>query len=477
MIEQVGRLHPLLIHLPIGVLIFALMITILPAKQREILAPALKLALIITALSSLAACVAGYLLGQSGDYEEALVQNHQWLGIGTCVMAIATLLIKPYKRQMVWLTVIVMTFASHMGGTITHGEGYLFSSSSKEKTEPADSALSGSTVFDSTVLAVNDTSSVTAAAPKQVFLYRDEITPILKNKCYSCHSAVKKKGGLRLDGEAFITKGGKNGSILKKGDPNNSIIYTQLLLPLEDEKHMPPKGKKQLTKNEIALIHRWIAKGAPYVPIDVAPMATAAALPTAAIEAEITAPAEEPRQAPPAKAEQPFKSIPAGNESSIQTLKQQGILVEPLVAGSNGLTVNFVNVKELDPAMFAALNDLNKQIVELKLTGQPVTDDQLAGLSSFENLSKLQLDRTAITDKGLGSLKKFPALESLNLYGTAVSDNGMGSVSSCKNLKRIYLWKTGVTEQGLKNLHTHHPSLKTDAGLNTLVKPDSTKKN
>ncbi|MFZ9661534.1 MAG: DUF1553 domain-containing protein, partial [Chitinophagaceae bacterium] len=98
--------------------------------------------------------------------------------------------------------------------------------------------------------------------------YEQEIQPILKQKCYSCHSSVKMKGGLRLDKESFILKGGKNGKIFTPNDPTHSKIYTQLLLPIEDDHHMPPEGKKQLTNNEIKTIFRWIANGASFSSIN-----------------------------------------------------------------------------------------------------------------------------------------------------------------------------------------------------------------
>jgi uncharacterized membrane protein len=183
MFDQLGRLHPLLIHLPIGILIFALMITILPAKQREALSPALKLALILTAVSSFGASVAGYLLSRSGDYDADLVEKHQWLGIATTTFAMATLLMKPYKRQMVWVTVLVMTIASHMGGTITHGEGFLFAKSggADQKTDSTDQAAApgelekAGQTSDSVNSTTGDSLSVSVNSPKQVFMMAKDI--------------------------------------------------------------------------------------------------------------------------------------------------------------------------------------------------------------------------------------------------------------------------------------------------------------
>ena len=41
-------------------------------------------------------------------------------------------------------------------------------------------------------------------------------------------------------------------------------MMRRLLLPRNEEDHMPPKEKPQLKDNEIALIHWWIATGATF---------------------------------------------------------------------------------------------------------------------------------------------------------------------------------------------------------------------
>jgi hypothetical protein len=62
----------------------------------------------------------------------------------------------------------------------------------------------------------------------------------------------------------FTLKGGKHGAIIKANDPANSELIKRLLLPEEDEHHMPPKGKTPLTEQEIALLHWWIQQGASF---------------------------------------------------------------------------------------------------------------------------------------------------------------------------------------------------------------------
>ncbi len=480
MTELIGHFHPLLVHLPIGILMLALVFSLLPASTRTAMAPAFNLALLVAAISSVAASIAGYLLSNSGDYDETLASNHQWLGIATSICIIITWLIKKYKRPALWLTVIVMAIASHMGGTLTHGEGYLLSSSEKTGTV-ADTTES---FQDSTFRTISDTTTKTVAVT-QVFMYRDEISPILKNKCYNCHSSVKKKGGLRLDSESFINKGGKNGEVLVKGDPDNSPMYTNLLLPLEDDKHMPPKGKKQLTSAEISLIHRWIKKGAPFGPVDLTP--------GSALQPVTTVPAEQTdiEQVPPEQTdinpvpavtnavpdEKKTIHIPPADESSIKSLQDQGIIVEKISDGSNQLSVNFVNVKKLDASLIQGLASMKDQVTVLKFTGQPLTDELLKQMSPMQNLERLHLEKTAVTDAGMHELKKFGKLESVNLYGTKVTDTGLDALSSTKSLKKLYLWNTGVSEQGIKSFKAKNPDVDIDAGQLSLKKPDSTKKN
>ena len=248
----IGHLHPLLVHLPIGIFLFSFIISILKKEQRESLNGAFGLSILIGSISALASCIAGYILAQSGDYNLELVTKHQWTGISTCVLGFIAYFWIQYRRILLWATFLVMAVAGHFGGTLTHGEGYFFAteSTSVQETDSIRPSIVDIKIQDKQVDAINET--------EEIFLYRDQVRPILQNKCYACHSEIKMKNGLRLDGESFIKKGGKNGKIFVSGNPNKSSLYTHLRLPLSDEKHMPPKGKRQLSENEIATIHNWI---------------------------------------------------------------------------------------------------------------------------------------------------------------------------------------------------------------------------
>src|ERR1019366_4278071 len=88
--------------------------------------------------------------------------------------------------------------------------------------------------------------------------FETQVRPILKANCFECHGEAKKlKGGLDLRLQHYLVKGGKSGPALVPGKPDDSNIVQRIR-----SQEMPP-GKKKLTKDEVALIERWIKEGAP----------------------------------------------------------------------------------------------------------------------------------------------------------------------------------------------------------------------
>lgn len=466
----IGHLHPLLVHLPIGIFAFAFIISLFGAEKRKHFDSALSYALLTGALSALLACIAGYLLAGSGEYDVDLVQKHQWTGIATCALGFLAYFIAQYRRLLVWITCAVMAVAGHLGGTLTHGEDYFFGLVDEETTKAV--VMIDSTVRTSTEVSKADSIVEKTEAPREISLYQDQVVGILQSKCYSCHSKIKKKGGLRLDSEDFIKQGGKNGAVLTAGDADNSKLYTHLLLPLEDEDHMPPKGKKQLSAGEIAIIHRWVKMADPFAKTTIE---------TTVVKITETVDAEEPPPPPPVEktaAVLPTKmiSIAAANPINIDAIRKLNVVVTPVQSGSNGLSLNFVNLKNFKSTMLDQAIGLKEQVVQLKLTNQAVTDDDLQKIKQFKNLRQLQLEKTKVTDEGMDQLKSMQSLEQLNLYGTAVSDKGLEKLAACKNLKTLFLWKTNATVEGIAKLKQALPNLTIEAGGFAFKKTDTTKK-
>jgi len=105
-----------------------------------------------------------------------------------------------------------------------------------------------------------------SASAEKVQFNRD-IRPIFSDTCYACHGPDenKIKGKLRLDSLEAARKGGKSGeSAILPGYPEKSEVMKRLRTDDADD-HMPPaEFHKVLTKEQIALVERWIKEGAEY---------------------------------------------------------------------------------------------------------------------------------------------------------------------------------------------------------------------
>src|SRR5262245_12311335 len=92
--------------------------------------------------------------------------------------------------------------------------------------------------------------------------YLKQIKPILKERCFSCHGALKQKSGLRLDTVALMREGGDNGSVVVARKPGDSPLM-QRVRSTDSAKRMPPLSEGEpLTGKQIELLRRWIEAGA-----------------------------------------------------------------------------------------------------------------------------------------------------------------------------------------------------------------------
>ena len=91
--------------------------------------------------------------------------------------------------------------------------------------------------------------------------FTSKIEPLLKQRCFECHSHAKKiKGGLALDSASGWEKGGESGPALVRGKPAASLLIKAVSHAEKDLK-MPPE--KMLPTSEIALFTEWVRQGAP----------------------------------------------------------------------------------------------------------------------------------------------------------------------------------------------------------------------
>ena len=101
--------------------------------------------------------------------------------------------------------------------------------------------------------------------------YVQDIKPLLQQKCYACHGALKQQAGLRVDTAASLIRGGESGVTLTAHDTSDSLLLD--VLTGDAGFSMPPDNEgARLTSAEIALVREWIADGAPS-PADEQPQA------------------------------------------------------------------------------------------------------------------------------------------------------------------------------------------------------------
>ena len=92
--------------------------------------------------------------------------------------------------------------------------------------------------------------------------YQQAVKPLLKERCYACHGALKQKGGLRLDTVEAMRKGGHSGPALLTGQPTQSPLIERLL-STDPEEQMPPRHEGEPFKeDQIRLLVEWISGGA-----------------------------------------------------------------------------------------------------------------------------------------------------------------------------------------------------------------------
>lgn len=443
-LDFAGRFHPLLVHLPIGFLLLGITFHWL-SRTNKFSVPeiVLKTIWLFGTLAAFASSVTGYLLSLSADYDSDTVNWHMWMGIGVTLISFL-LFLNPtvFKRKMAFflsvLLAVLITVTGHLGGTLTHGEGYLTGDADSEANE---------------MVAAKNITDVQDAR-----LYDDLVQPLLQSRCYSCHGPKKQKGNLRMDNPQLIMKGGKNGKILLAGNADESEMVIRMLLPENDKKHMPPKQKPQLTEKDIMLLHWWVQQGADFnKKVNELQQDDKIKKLLLAMEATNS----------PSKNETLLihaEPVQAADPKAIKALLAKGVMVLPVANESNYLSVSFVASPIVTTEDLILLAALQKQLVSLKIGNTNIGDSALAIIGKCSQLIFLQLNHTKVTDNGMAYLSALPKLRSLNIVGTAVSAKGLFALQKLESLQSVYLYQSKVTTADWPGLKKAFPVTMLDTG-------------
>lgn len=311
-----GRMHPLVVHFPIGLLSVAAVIeTVHLVRRRPLPSEAATWCLALGLAGAGASVFLGTLNAAhqtvTGDAAVTL-ERHRMLGWMAVVAAAAALGAGQLARRglrartplvylgLVFATSAVVGATGHLGGEMVYGSEYLTGvlpwnregtpvvvrtaaveaavpdtaprpvpppapaatrTPAPSPAAPAARATAPETVEAPPVAAPAPVEPVAAHQAASVDFARD-VKPIFDKTCVECHGPDKVKARLRMDSVEALQKGGKSGALLKPGDPENSLILRRVL-GLDGEDQMP-LDKDPLTEAQIDTLRRWIAAGAPY---------------------------------------------------------------------------------------------------------------------------------------------------------------------------------------------------------------------
>ncbi|MEY2834943.1 MAG: hypothetical protein RLZZ557_605 [Bacteroidota bacterium] len=438
--ELIGRFHPLLVHLPIGIFTLLLIMEILGSLKRfSHLSESTHFILLSGIVSSVLSLLTGYILSFENANNQVLVDNHMWMAIVTTIgyglYYWQKNRISHYpklKWPVIGLLFISLIITGHQGGSLTHGEGFLQVSRQNNETQS----------WPVPVITELEKANV----------YSQMVQYTLNTKCVSCHGGEKQKGKLRLDDSKWLEAGGKSGKSINRNDPAASELLKRILLEEIHDEHMPPKGKPQLTAFEKTILQWWIETGASFEKtVEETGPDSVIMNSINAFKSAISNPSSPPKER---------KSISQVKSTVLEELAQAGWGVTPIAANSNYIRVTSHNLEMPVNKALEILKKAGTNIVELKLSGKAVNDTSLSMIAGFSNLESLWVDNNAITDNGFSKLSALQNLEFLNATGTQISPNALQALLATKSLKKVIAGHTNVSPSDLPKLKSVNPDLK-----------------
>lgn len=436
-LQPLGRMHPMLLHFPIVLLLVSLIMEFLQfnisedsrAFYQSITSKIMFSGILLAAIT----VIMGLFLSLEDSYEGGEVLNwHKWSGVSIIFLASLIFIFRAsnwYKDAVAKAGAIILSFsivlAGHFGAVLTHGENFVLEPITKSQLVPIEQAL----------------------------VYDHVIQPIFQEKCVSCHSDEKLKGKLKLTDSTSIMKGGKTGKLYVPGDPQVSLLLERIHMPLSNKKHMPPSGKPQLSPEEVRILFQWIKDRPDFkkMVIDLPANDSLRILAAARLK-------------PSVKVGEEY-DFAAADEETIEDLNNFYRMVSPVSRESPALVVSFFSKNAYNSKSLEELSEIKEQIVSLRLSRMPVKDEDLDFISKLKELRKLDLNFTDISGSGLQDLSALKKLQVLSLSGTKVKVQQLLPLISNKNLRELSVWNTSLTEKDILQLKKANSSLNIITGF------------
>src|SRR5215470_10433966 len=430
--QFIGRFHPLLIHLPIGLILLVPVLEVVGRHPRfPYLRQSADFVLGLATFSAIAAAAFGWCLARNGGYSGPLVTQHMWGGLFLSLLCWTCWMLsnraddrQPSSLYLIALTITIalMIWTGYRGGQLVRGEDHF------TKVMPG-----GMRRF----LRVKLASEGMAATSDNTF-YGARIQPIFHCHCITCHGRDKHKSNLRVDSYDSLVRGGKHGPVIKAANFHGSELFRRITLSPSDDDFMP-KGKRPLSAYEVKLIELWIAAGASN---------------TLAVDAIKNVPSRETPNA-----EVTFETV-----DTAAVAKERSNLASVVAQ----LQRQYPNLLEYESRASANL------VVNASLLGDRFRDADVAALAPIaDRIVRADFSRTAITDQSAHTISSMKHLRVLRLTDTRITDATVNALSGCEQLDSLSVFGTGVTHGSLLTL-THLPKLRHAYVGGTAIRADAT---
>ncbi|MGB2434535.1 MAG: c-type cytochrome domain-containing protein, partial [Flavobacteriaceae bacterium] len=252
-LDFLGSLHPLIVHLPIGIVLLTIAIDVFMRNKNNSVHRVITMGWFFSFFSGLLAALFGWFLGDNGYYFESQINIHRWSGVafvGLCFIIWLLRYInfrfsKSFNRSVNLTTILLLMITGHFGGEMTHGQNYLFEN----------------LPYVQKKISVIPLSEAKRSETDSLFVFEDLVYPVLEEKCMACHNQNRAYGGLNMSALETMVKGGNSGAGIQNGKPFESLIYKRVSFPHDHPKFMPPSGVP-LSYDQIATLEWWIDNGA-----------------------------------------------------------------------------------------------------------------------------------------------------------------------------------------------------------------------
>ena len=446
-LDFLGSLHPLIVHLPIGIVLLTIAIDVFMRNKNNSVHRVITMGWFFSFFSGLLAALFGWFLGDNGYYFESQINIHRWSGVafvGLCFIIWLLRYInfrfsKSFNRSVNLTTILLLMITGHFGGEMTHGQNYLFEN----------------LPYVQKKISVIPLSEAKRSETDSLFVFEDLVYPVLEEKCMACHNQNRAYGGLNMSALETMVKGGNSGAGIQNGKPFESLIYKRVSFPHDHPKFMPPSGVP-LSYDQIATLEWWIDNGAEkQMPVT---LARNDAKIQRLMELQYGLDLRE-------KTYLETLALASPTPEELKTIQGEEYIWRFLNPEQSFLDLKFTK-KKIETNDLLKIQSIKKNVTWLNLTDCMLNDNHLSYLSDFPNLTRLKIQKNPlVTNKGIEALLNLENLTELNLYGTRVSNAALNTLGQMESLKKLFLWNTRITAKAIADFKAEHPDVEVIAGL------------